>query len=162
MPWRRCCARVAVVRESLLCASRCCARVAVVRGSPDPARRWTAGLSLHVPRESIPHAVSSETFSPNAIGVGAINAVATFTPTPMALGQNLKRLILDRVRYTAETFGRALRRSRETRAEQSPSPAAPARLRVKLTASFGADGKEKSTVNRSVFGGEMKRRVLTS
>ena len=29
------------------------------------------------------------TFSPNAIGVGAINAVPTFAPTPMALGLNV-------------------------------------------------------------------------
>ena len=50
-------------------------------------------------KESIPHAASSETFSPNAIGVGAINAVPTFAPTPMALGLNVKPLIHDRVRY---------------------------------------------------------------
>ena len=40
--------------------------------------------------ESIPHTVTSETFSPNAIGVGAINWVPTFAPTPMALGLNVK------------------------------------------------------------------------
>ena len=35
-------------------------------------------------------AVSDETFSPNANGVGAINAVPTFAPTPLALGLNVK------------------------------------------------------------------------
>ena len=28
-------------------------------------------------------------FSPNAIGLGAINVVPTFAPTPMALGLNI-------------------------------------------------------------------------
>ena len=31
-----------------------------------------------------------ETFSPNANGVGAINAVPTFAPTPVALGLNME------------------------------------------------------------------------
>ncbi len=48
---------------------------------------------------AIPHAASCETFSPNAIGVEAINASPTFAPTPMALGLNVKPLIRDRVRY---------------------------------------------------------------
>jgi len=38
-------------------------------------------------------------FSPNASGVGAINAVPTFAPTPLALGLNVKSPIRDRVRY---------------------------------------------------------------
>ena len=46
-----------------------------------------------------PHAASSEMFSPNAIGVGAINTVPTFAPTPMASGLNVKPLIRDRARY---------------------------------------------------------------
>ena len=44
------------------------------------------------------HAVTSETFSPNAIGVGAIDALPTFAPTPMALGLNVKCLIHGRVK----------------------------------------------------------------
>ncbi len=47
----------------------------------------------------MPHAASSETFSLNAIGVRAINAVPTFAPTPMALGLNVKPLMHDRVGY---------------------------------------------------------------
>ena len=38
----------------------------------------------------VPHATSSETFSPNAIGVGAINGVPASAPTPMALGLNVE------------------------------------------------------------------------
>ena len=38
----------------------------------------------------IPHAATSDTLSPYAIGVGAIDAVPTFAPTPMALGLNVK------------------------------------------------------------------------
>ena len=36
----------------------------------------------------IVHAVTSETFSPNAIGVGVIDVLPAFAPTPMALGLN--------------------------------------------------------------------------
>ncbi len=51
----------------------------------------------------VPHAASSETFSPNASGVGAVHAVPTFAPTPLALGLNVKPLILDRVRYRTKS-----------------------------------------------------------
>ncbi len=36
------------------------------------------------------HAATSETFSPNAIGVGASDALPPFAPTPMALGPNIE------------------------------------------------------------------------
>jgi len=70
-------------------------------------------------------------FSPNAIGVGAINAVPTFAPTPMALGLNVKPLIHDRVRYNVQQ-GCDVRRLIDVRAEVSCAmkQAGPPRLLV--------------------------------
>jgi len=60
----------------------------------------------------IPHAVSSDTFGPHAIGVGVINAVPTLAPTPMAWGLNVKRQFLDcrrvRVARTRSPFRRTI------------------------------------------------------
>ena len=48
----------------------------------------------------MPHTVARETFSPNAIGVGANGEFPTFAPTPMALELNVKCLIHGRVKST--------------------------------------------------------------
>ena len=48
-------------------------------------RRESAGRC-----ETMLHAATSETFSPNAIGVGASDALPPFAPTPMALGLNVE------------------------------------------------------------------------
>ena len=47
----------------------------------------------------IPLAAESETFSRNANGVRAIYVLPAFSPTPLALGLNVKGLIHGRVRY---------------------------------------------------------------
>ena len=49
--------------------------------------------------ELIPHAAESETFSRNANGVRAIYVLPAFSPTPLALGLNVKGLIHGRARY---------------------------------------------------------------
>ena len=48
---------------------------------------------------SIPRAAERETFSRNANGVRAIYVLPAFSPTPLALGLNVKGLIHGRARY---------------------------------------------------------------
>ena len=52
----------------------------------------------------IPHAAESETFSRNANGVRAIYVLPAFSPTPLALGLNVKGLIHGRARYKSVPF----------------------------------------------------------
>ena len=53
---------------------------------------------------AIPRAAESETFSRNANGVRAIYVLPAFSPTPLALGLNVKDLIHGRVRYMFGTM----------------------------------------------------------
>ena len=77
----------------------------------------TSGFSLRRPTRNprcfILYAATSETFSPNAIGVGAIDALPTFAPTPMALGLNVECLIHGCVKH--RMVGRRSKRAGPTR-----------------------------------------------
>ena len=63
-----------------------------------------AAESIEPHRGLIPHAAESETFSRNANGVRAIYVLPAFSPTPLALGLNVKGLIHGRARYDVAQF----------------------------------------------------------